>query len=100
MIITAGRPGEQPCWSQPRTGFSARTSSNEYELAAKKPRSGPVAEFRNPKPRFDVEDLAWLLRRYRPDPRDLTDLLGGALVVDFGEIGGDEAAVVRFTLCG
>ena len=31
---------------------------NEYERAAKKPRSGPVAEFRNPKPRFDVEDLA------------------------------------------
>jgi hypothetical protein len=73
---------------------------NEYERAAKKPRSGLVAEFRNPKPRFDVEDLAWLLRRYRLDPRDLTDLFGGALVVDFGEIGGDEAAVVRFTLCG
>ena len=73
---------------------------NEYERAAKKPRSGPVAEFRNPKPRYDVEDLACLLRRYRLDPRDLTDLFGGALVVDFGEIGGDEAAVVGFTLCG
>jgi len=73
---------------------------NEYERAAKKPRSGPVAEFRNPKARYDVEDLACLLRRYRLDPRDLTDLFGGALVVDFGEIGGDEAAVVRFTLCG
>jgi hypothetical protein len=43
---------------------------------------------------------ACLLRRYRLDPCDLTDLFGGALVVDVGEIGGDEAAVVRFTLCG
>ena len=25
MIITAGRPGEQICWSEPWTGFSART---------------------------------------------------------------------------
>ena len=25
MIITAGRPGEQPCWSEPWTRFSART---------------------------------------------------------------------------
>src|ERR1017187_7220780 len=25
MIITAGRPGGQPCWSEPRTRFSART---------------------------------------------------------------------------
>ena len=25
MIITAGAPGEQLCWSEPRTGFSART---------------------------------------------------------------------------
>ena len=49
---------------------------------------------------YDVEDLAGLLRRYRLDPRDLTDLFGGALVVDVGEIGGDEAAVVRFTLGG
>jgi len=48
----------------------------------------------------DVEDLAGLLRPYRLDPRDLTDLSGGALVVDVGEIGGDEAAVVRFTLGG
>jgi hypothetical protein len=29
------------------------------------------------------------LRRYRLDPRDLTDLFGGALVVDVGEIGGN-----------
>ena len=25
MIISAGRPGEQPCWSEPWTTFSART---------------------------------------------------------------------------
>jgi integrase len=25
VIITAGRPGEQPCWSEPWTKFSART---------------------------------------------------------------------------
>jgi hypothetical protein len=25
VIITAGRPGEQPCWSEPWTRFSART---------------------------------------------------------------------------
>jgi hypothetical protein len=49
---------------------------------------------------YDVEDLAGLLRRYRLNPRDLTDLSGGALVVDVDEIGGDEAAVVRFTLGG
>ena len=26
MIITAGRLGEQPCWSEPWTEFSARTA--------------------------------------------------------------------------
>ena len=25
MIITVRRPGRQPCWSEPWTGFSART---------------------------------------------------------------------------
>ena len=30
MIITAGAPGEQLCWSEPRTGFSARTVPASY----------------------------------------------------------------------
>src|ERR1039457_5219647 len=51
-------------------------------------------------PRICTRRVSCLLRRYRLDPCDLTDLFGGALVVDVGEIGGDEAAVVRFTLCG
>ena len=29
MIITAGRPGEQPCWPEPRTRFPARTTAFE-----------------------------------------------------------------------
>ncbi len=35
MIITAGRPGEQPRWSEPWTRFSARTRSRTAK--------GPVA---------------------------------------------------------
>ena len=33
MIITAGPPGEQLCWSEPWTGFSARTGEHEPSLA-------------------------------------------------------------------
>ena len=33
MIITAGRLGEQLCWSEPRTGFSARTGRCEPQPA-------------------------------------------------------------------
>src|SRR5260370_17360780 len=48
---------------------------------------------------YVVEDLAGLLRGDTGlTRRDLTDLSGGALVVDVGEGGGGEAAVVRFTL--
>ena len=32
MIITAGRLGEQPCWSEPRTRFSARTGTGLRRL--------------------------------------------------------------------
>ena len=32
MIITAGRPGEQLCWSEPWTGFSARTAVRRWRL--------------------------------------------------------------------
>jgi DNA-binding CsgD family transcriptional regulator len=31
LIITTGCPGEQPCWSGPWTGFSARTGLSEAE---------------------------------------------------------------------
>ncbi len=50
---------------------------------------------------FGVEDLAGLLSGDAGLTRgDLTGLFGGALVVDVGEIGGGEAAVVRFALGG
>ncbi len=32
MIITTGRQGGQPCWSQPRTRFSARTGTVPVEV--------------------------------------------------------------------
>ena len=36
MIITAGRPGEQPCWSEPWTTFSARTIETIADLVGHK----------------------------------------------------------------
>jgi hypothetical protein len=48
----------------------------------------------------DAEDLAGLVRRPRLDPYEVTGPFGGVLVVDVGEVGGDEASVVRFALGG
>jgi len=39
-------------------------------------------------------------RRPRLDPYEVTGPFGGVLVVDVGEVGGDEASVVRFALGG
>jgi len=37
MIITGRTPGEQTCWSEPWTGFSARTGKNPANVGTIEP---------------------------------------------------------------
>ena len=42
MIITVRRLGRQPCWSEPWTGFSARTVTDDGQAAAPAGQHGPA----------------------------------------------------------
>jgi len=45
MIIKGRAPGEQICWSEPWTGFSARTGADRARILAAADRNGGRAEW-------------------------------------------------------